>query len=133
MTRLTDTFRNQISPKASWYHLPGSCVKRTALFLSKLLSNHHEDHLSAAASMVRTRLPRMCPQLPKIAFEGRISTTRPRGRPRRRRKENFSNQPYPVLLRTAKNREAYRKCFHDTIRVDAPSQPTQPDGSQESK
>jgi hypothetical protein len=46
-------------------------------------------------------------QLPKIAFEGKINASRPRGRPPKRWWENFSDHPTQELLRTAINREAY--------------------------
>ena len=73
---------------------------------------------------------RMSPaQLPKIAFEGRINVSRPRGRPPKRWWKNFSDHPTQKLLRTATNREAYRKYCYDAIRGEAPNRPTRPDGS----
>ena len=73
---------------------------------------------------------RMSPaQLPKIAFEGRIDASRPKGRPPKRWRENFPSHPLSVLLRTAANRESYKKLCHSSVRGEAPSRPIRPDGS----
>lgn len=68
-------------------------------------------------------------RLPKIVFDGRVHGSRPRGRPPKRWKDNFSTLNLPQLLRLTEDRCSYRRHINNIVNEEAPKQPSRMDGT----
>ena len=110
------TFHDRISNSKLLHNLK---VKFTILDKIKLQQLKWLGHTQRMAS---TRLP-------KITFDGRVHGSRPRGRPPKRWKENFSPYNLPQLCRLADNRSTYRRHINELVKEEAPKRPSRTDGT----